>query len=57
LIHLVAPKQTGDVRRVDVRWLMLMDGVHHRGPLSVYLRMADGTVPSIYGPSADEPWM
>jgi uncharacterized damage-inducible protein DinB len=47
----------GDVRRMDVRWLMLMDGVRHRGPLSVYLRMADGTVPSIYGPSADEPWM
>lgn len=24
--------------------------------LSVYLRMADGKVPSIYGPSGDEPW-
>jgi hypothetical protein len=23
---------------------------------SIYLRMADGKVPSIYGPSADEPW-
>ena len=30
--------------------------VHHRGQFSVYLRMADGKVPSIYGPSADEPW-
>ena len=29
--------------------------VHHRGQLSAYLRPAGGTVPSIYGPSADEP--
>jgi hypothetical protein len=41
----------------DVLWLMLMDSVHHRGQLAVYLRMAGGKVPSIYGPSADEPWM
>jgi uncharacterized damage-inducible protein DinB len=51
------PKQMGDVRRMDVLWFMLMDSVHHRGQFSVYLRMADGKVPSIYGPSGDEPWM
>ncbi len=28
--------------------------VHHRGQLSVYLRLNDISVPSIYGPSADE---
>jgi uncharacterized damage-inducible protein DinB len=28
--------------------------VHHRGQLSVYLRLNDILVPSIYGPSADE---
>jgi uncharacterized damage-inducible protein DinB len=28
--------------------------VHHRGQLSVYLRMLDVKIPSIYGPSADE---
>ncbi|GIU82162.1 MAG: hypothetical protein D6687_08440 [Acidobacteria bacterium] len=28
--------------------------IHHRGQLSVYLRMNDIPVPSIYGPSADE---
>jgi uncharacterized damage-inducible protein DinB len=28
--------------------------VHHRGQLTVYLRMNDIPVPSIYGPSADE---
>lgn len=28
--------------------------IHHRGQLTVYLRMNDGLLPSIYGPSADE---
>jgi uncharacterized damage-inducible protein DinB len=28
--------------------------IHHRGQLSVYLRMNDVPVPAIYGPSADE---
>jgi uncharacterized damage-inducible protein DinB len=27
---------------------------HHRGQLTVYLRLNDAPVPSIYGPSADE---
>jgi len=53
---MTGPKQMGDMRKMDVLWFMLMDSVHHRGQLSVYLRMADGKVPSIYGPSADEPW-
>src|SRR5690606_14988766 len=30
--------------------------VHHRGQLTVYLRLLDVPVPSIYGPTADEPW-
>jgi uncharacterized damage-inducible protein DinB len=51
------PKQMGDVPVSEVLWLMLMDSVHHRGQLSVYLRMVGGKVPSIYGPTADEPWM
>lgn len=29
---------------------------HHRGQMSVYLRMRDVPVPSIYGPTADESW-
>jgi uncharacterized damage-inducible protein DinB len=28
--------------------------IHHRGQLTVYLRMLDVPLPSIYGPSADE---
>jgi len=51
------PQQIGDLRRMDVLWTSVMDQVHHRGQFSVYLRMAGGKVPSIYGPSADEPWM
>jgi len=35
-------------------WGNLMDEVHHRGQLTVYLRLAGGKVPSIYGPSGDE---
>jgi uncharacterized damage-inducible protein DinB len=36
------------------RSLMLNHWYHHRGQLSVYLRLLDISVPSIYGPSADE---
>ena len=28
--------------------------VHHRGQLTVYMRLCDIAVPSIYGPSADD---
>jgi uncharacterized damage-inducible protein DinB len=30
--------------------------IHHRGQLSVYLRLNDVPLPSIYGPTADEGW-
>lgn len=30
--------------------------VHHRGQLSVYLRLVNVPLPSIYGPTADERW-
>jgi uncharacterized damage-inducible protein DinB len=53
---MTGPKQMGDMRRLDVLWFMLNDQIHHRGQFSVYLRMAGGKVPSIYGPSADEKW-
>lgn len=50
------PKQMSDLRRMDVLWFLLNDTIHHRGQFSVYLRMAGGKVPAIYGPSADEKW-
>ena len=36
------------------RSFVLSHLIHHRGQLSVYLRLLDVPVPSIYGPSADE---
>lgn len=36
-----------------VKTLILNHMIHHRGQLSVYLRLLDVPVPSIYGPSAD----
>lgn len=53
---LTGPKQMGDVRRLDFLWFLLNDVIHHRGQFSVYLRMAGGKVPAIYGPSGDEKW-
>ncbi len=41
-------------RAAVVRFVGLNHVVHHRGQLSVYLRLLDVPLPSIYGPSADE---
>lgn len=37
-----------------VRSFVMNHIIHHRGQLSVYLRLLDVPLPSIYGPSADE---
>jgi uncharacterized damage-inducible protein DinB len=43
------------IPRIDfLRSVLLNHVYHHRGQLSVYLRLLDVPVPSIYGPSADE---
>jgi uncharacterized damage-inducible protein DinB len=49
----------GKVVSEDPRHIVLRDAVfshlaHHRGQLTVYLRLLDVPVPAIYGPSADE---
>jgi uncharacterized damage-inducible protein DinB len=41
--------------RLAVLELMIRHEAHHRGQLSVYLRLAGAKVPSIYGGTADEP--
>jgi uncharacterized damage-inducible protein DinB len=46
---LTMPK--GEVTRQTMSHL-----AHHRGQLTVYLRLLDVPIPSIYGPTADEPW-
>ena len=42
-------------KAVMVRAILLNHTYHHRGQLSIYLRLLDVPVPSIYGPTADEP--
>ena len=37
-------------------WYELFDHIHHRGQISVYIRLAAAKLPSIYGPTADEPF-
>ena len=51
-----APKTMGEYTRMRWLWFLLHDEIHHRGQFSVYLRMSGAKVPSIYGPTADEPW-
>ena len=42
--------------RVSVlRSLVLGHLIHHRGQLSVYLRLCEVSLPAIYGPTADDP--
>ena len=50
------PNQIGAWSKIQFMWYVLCDQIHHRGQFSVYLRMAGGKVPSIYGPSGDEPY-
>jgi len=39
---------------VTLRAFVISHNIHHRGQLTVYLRMLDVPLPSIYGPTADE---
>lgn len=59
--HLMTPWKllvAGRVVSEELRHVVLRDTfmhlAHHRGQLTVYLRLNDATVPAIYGPSADD---
>ncbi len=60
--HLMRPwrlMMNGYVLTEGPRYRVIADGAlshlaHHRGQLTVYLRLNDAAVPAIYGPSADE---
>lgn len=41
-------------RAAAIRSMVLSHMIHHRGQLSVYLRLAGGKVPGLYGPSSDD---
>ncbi|KAA3436905.1 DinB family protein [Rufibacter hautae] len=43
-------------KQVVIRNLAMNHIIHHRGQLSVYLRLLDVPVPGMYGPTADEKW-
>jgi uncharacterized damage-inducible protein DinB len=51
---LVSGKVVSDSPRHVVLRDTLNHLAHHRGQLTVYLRLTDRTVPAIYGPSADD---
>ncbi|HYM76819.1 MAG TPA: DinB family protein [Candidatus Dormibacteraeota bacterium] len=60
--HLLRPWRFvvgGHVADENPRHIMITDAVfnhlaHHRGQLTVYLRLNEASVPALYGPSADE---
>jgi uncharacterized damage-inducible protein DinB len=59
--HLLKPWRllvAGSVVNEEARYAVLRDTfmhlAHHRGQLTVYLRLTGATVPAIYGPSADD---
>jgi uncharacterized damage-inducible protein DinB len=41
-------------RHIMIREAVLSHLAHHRGQLTVYLRLNEAAVPALYGPSADE---
>lgn len=41
-------------KQMVIRTMGMNHVIHHRGQLSVYLRLLDVPVPGMYGPSADE---
>lgn len=47
-------KVVGDTTRLEVLTDTINHWAHHRGQMTVYLRLMGATVPALYGPSADE---
>jgi len=43
-----------EVRVAILRAFIISHMIHHRGQMSVYLRLNDAPLPSVYGPTADE---
>ena len=52
----MGPKVLMSQPRGEVARQTLNHLVHHRGQITVYLRLLDVPVPSVYGPTADEGW-
>jgi uncharacterized damage-inducible protein DinB len=43
-------------QRIWVFWRRVLHTAHHRTQLTVYLRLLGKSVPSVYGPTADQTW-
>ncbi len=54
-VQLLSGEATYELPLGEMLWAVVFDAIHHRGQLSVYVRLAGGKVPAIYGPSADDP--
>jgi uncharacterized damage-inducible protein DinB len=52
----MGPKVLMSQPRGEVARQTLNHLIHHRGQITVYLRLLDIPVPSVYGPTADEGW-
>lgn len=52
----IAPFFDVERQRAWIFWRRVLHSAHHRTQLTVYLRLLDRPVPSIYGPTADVTW-
>lgn len=52
---MMADKLVKEDTMMGMFWMVFHDLIHHRGQLSGYIRSMGGKVPSVYGPSADDP--
>jgi len=52
-VMLVGKKVEWQTTKGSMAWGLILDLIHHRGQISMYIRPHGGKVPSIYGPSAD----
>ena len=43
-------------QRIWIFWRRVLHTCHHRTQLTVYLRMLNKAVPSVYGPTSDQTW-
>ncbi|MFQ5778673.1 MAG: DinB family protein [Terriglobia bacterium] len=53
-VQLLSGDQAYELPLGEMLWAVVFDAIHHRGQLSLYIRLMGGKVPAIYGPSADE---
>ncbi len=50
---MIVPGHPWETKMYQMVWALIFDLIHHRGQLATYIRPMGGSVPSIYGPSAD----